>query len=319
MNKICPLVSIVMPNYNGAKYIIDAIESTLAQTYQDWELLVIDDGSTDNSLEIISYYAQTDSRVRLLFHDNHANKGVSCARNLGLSNANGKYIALLDSDDLWLHDKLQQQVEVMQSDPSLVLTYSLADVIDSNGVLLSQSDQEIKFHHVAGSGLPGKSIVFEGMLADKVWMPCLTVMFRSEVLKSVYGFEEGLKFQSEDHVIFTLISNLGPIYFVNRTLARYRVHPNSYTSRNRWQLFIFEYYCVIYNRLPSVRNLVVQNFNAKLGEFGIVLIHNELCIPYVKHCYSIIFNDRLFYFRLSKMIAFRIIRKFTGSRLFMAL
>lgn len=104
------LVSIIMPSYNTAKYIKDSIDSVIAQTYQNWELIIIDDCSTDNSVEIIDSYK--DHRIRLLI--NEKNSGAAISRNYGLREAKGRYIAFLDSDDIWVQEKLEKQVKFMQ-------------------------------------------------------------------------------------------------------------------------------------------------------------------------------------------------------------
>ena len=103
------LVSIIMPNYNGAKYIKETIESVLAQTYQNWELIIVDDCSTDDSVEIVKSF--DDKRIRLLH--NEENSGAAVSRNYALREANGKWIAFLDSDDLWSNDKLSKQLSFM--------------------------------------------------------------------------------------------------------------------------------------------------------------------------------------------------------------
>lgn len=103
------LVSIIMPNYNGGKYLTDTIKSVLAQTYQNWELIFVDDCSTDNSLEIVNSFG--DKRIRIL--QNEKNSGAAVSRNYAIREAQGKWIAFLDSDDLWAPEKLEKQIEFM--------------------------------------------------------------------------------------------------------------------------------------------------------------------------------------------------------------
>src|SRR5215211_6343875 len=109
-----PLVSVVIPFLNAERFIQEAIESVFAQTYDNWELLLVDDGSNDGSTRIALEYAERNSgRVRYLQHPGHRNRGVSASRNLGISSARGEYIAFLDADDVWLPHKLEQQVEIL--------------------------------------------------------------------------------------------------------------------------------------------------------------------------------------------------------------
>lgn len=123
------LVSIIMPCYNAAPYIARSIESVLAQTYEDWELLITDDGSTDKSVEIIQAYCDKDERIKLIISDH---KGTANARNLSIEKAKGRFLAFLDSDDLWYPEKLQKQISYML-DNHLAFTYTWYEIIDENG------------------------------------------------------------------------------------------------------------------------------------------------------------------------------------------
>lgn len=118
-----PLISIVTPCYNAAFYIAETIESVLTQTYTNWELLIIDDCSTDESLKIIKQYASLDHRIK--YHKTPSSSGSpSLPRNIGLENAIGKYIAFLDADDKWLNTKLQKEVEFIENNKyNLVYSY----------------------------------------------------------------------------------------------------------------------------------------------------------------------------------------------------
>ena len=104
-----PLVTVVTPCYNGAKYLRETIESVLAQTFTDWEMIIVDDCSKDNSVDIIKQYADLDSRIKYLSTPNNTGS-PAIPRNLGMEAASGKYIALLDSDDIWYPTKLHNQV-----------------------------------------------------------------------------------------------------------------------------------------------------------------------------------------------------------------
>ena len=116
-----PLVSIIMPVYNCEKYISEAIESVLSQSYQNWELLIVDDGSTDHSPEIIDRYAQKDVRIQS-FHNK--NEGVSAARNFALSKISGELVTFIDSDDVYHPDRLQRMVSVFENHPACDIVLS---------------------------------------------------------------------------------------------------------------------------------------------------------------------------------------------------
>src|SRR5215217_1612808 len=121
-----PLVSVVIIFLNTEKFIEEAIQSVFAQTYDNWELLLVDDGSTDASTQIaLGYAEQHPGKVMYLEQPGHQNRGASVSRNLGISNAKGEYIAFLDSDDVWLPQKLEQQVAIMDSHPEAEMLYGL--------------------------------------------------------------------------------------------------------------------------------------------------------------------------------------------------
>jgi glycosyltransferase involved in cell wall biosynthesis len=121
-----PLVSSIISFLNEERFIQEAIESVFAQTYDNWELLLVDDGSTDASTRIALQYAERHpSKVRYLEHPGHQNRGVSVSRNLGSRHAKGKYVAFLDSDDVWLPNKLQRQVTILGACPEAGMVYGL--------------------------------------------------------------------------------------------------------------------------------------------------------------------------------------------------
>ena len=125
------LVSVVMPMHNSDKFLREAIESVLAQSYTNWELLVVDDASTDNSIDIVEEYVKQDKRIHLLSNTNHM-KMPSAPRNIGVQAANGQYIAFLDSDDFWFPAKLEQQLRLF-NDPETAIVFSNYEKIDEIG------------------------------------------------------------------------------------------------------------------------------------------------------------------------------------------
>ena len=123
-----PKISIILPVYNGATTIQATIDSVLQQTFSDFELIIIDDDSTDHTLEILSQY--TDSRIQVL---SCSHRGAAASRNRGLKQASGEYIAFLDADDLWTPDKLEAQLNALQTHPKAAVAYSWTDYIDESG------------------------------------------------------------------------------------------------------------------------------------------------------------------------------------------
>ncbi len=133
-----PKVSVIIPTYNRARYITRAIDSVLAQTYKDWELIIVDDGSTDNTRDVVEPYLK-DKRIRYVWQEN---RGVSAARNKGLDLAQGEYIAFLDSDDFYLPEKLMHSIEILDKYSNVVLVSSNSYVV-SNAKLKEYSYREI--------------------------------------------------------------------------------------------------------------------------------------------------------------------------------
>lgn len=129
------LVSVIMPCHNGQKYLNEAIESVLSQDYEDWELLVINDNSTDFSVDIVEEYEKKDNRIKLLYNTDLQGKPFA-PRNYGISNAKGKYIAFLDCDDVWLPTKLSNQIKVFEDTDSAVV-FSYYKKMDETGVVRS--------------------------------------------------------------------------------------------------------------------------------------------------------------------------------------
>jgi len=166
-NKALPLVTIITPAYNCQNYIEETMKSVIGQTYENWEYLIIDDCSTDETRQRILLYAQMDLRIKPIFLD--SNGGVAQARNTGILMAQGKYIAFLDSDDLWKRDKLTRQIGFMEQN-HYHFTYSDYDTIDGQG-------NYIKSIRPKKSRIDYKALLYSNQIA------CLTVIIDSSILK----------------------------------------------------------------------------------------------------------------------------------------
>jgi glycosyltransferase involved in cell wall biosynthesis len=169
-------VSVIIPVYNGDRYILQAIESTLNQTYQDYEIVVIDDGSSDNSFEILQPYLQSNrDKIRYQKQDN---QGVAAARNLGLKIARGSYIAFLDQDDYFFPDKLEAQVNYLEANPEIGMVHSGWQRVDANGKFL-------------GTIEPWQNTPQLDLQSWLLWKPVLlgAMMFRRHWLDDVAGLD----------------------------------------------------------------------------------------------------------------------------------
>jgi len=213
-----PKVSVIIPVYNAETFLSETIESVITQTYADWEIVAVDDGSTDRSGEILRKYEQ---RLPQKFHVIvQQNSGTSAARNTAIKASKGEYIAFLDHDDLWLPEKLEKQVELLDSNKKRGMVYSDNYVIDSNGNLKKKSL------------LPYRT--FRGCVFNELFhrnfIALLTVVIRKEVLNKVGMFNPKYKI-AEEYDLFLRIAEHYLIDFVEQPLAKYRVHDES-VSKN---------------------------------------------------------------------------------------
>lgn len=225
-----PLVSIIMPFFNPGKYIKAAIESVFAQTYDCWELLLIDDGSTDISTQIALNYAEHyPNQIRYLEHENHQNRGASATRNLGISKAQGEYIALLDADDIWLAPKLAKQVAILTARPEVAMVH--------NSTLMWYSwtgnPQDIQYDRQRKLGVKPDSLIEPPMLLtlllkNEAETPgTCSILVRRKIVDEVGGFEDSFKGMYDDQVFLAKIWLKALVFVDSGYWDRYRQHPAS--------------------------------------------------------------------------------------------
>lgn len=208
------LVSIVTPCYNGAKYIAETIESVLSQTYQNWEMIIVDDGSRDNSAEIVNRF--TDSRIIYVYQDN---AGSAAARNNGIRRADGQYIALLDADDLWHSDFLEKQIAFMREKNAVCVFCSYRRI--------NEQSQEILRPTYA------KTIVNSNNMKVMNYVGCLSGLYDSSKYGKKYLKEE-LKSIRDDYAYwYDIVSLENKAYGNSEVLADYRVLGNSTTGNKK--------------------------------------------------------------------------------------
>lgn len=203
------LVSIVMPVYNAEKFISESIQSVISQTFQNWELIIVDDASTDNSANLAQSFV--DSRIR--FFQNSINSGVTYSRNLAIKFAKGRFIAFLDSDDIWNNDKLDVQIKFMIINHAQI-SFTSYHRISENGIRVSTVSVPI-------------TVNYRKLLRSNC-MGCLTVIYDTYYLGKVY-FSDFRK--SEDYILWLAILKKGVnANGINLPLASYRVLPKSRSS-----------------------------------------------------------------------------------------
>ena len=209
------LVSIIMPSYNTAKYISDSIKSVLAQTYKNWELIIVDDCSTDNTDEIVGDFL-SDERIRYL--KNEKNSGAAVSRNYALREARGKWIAFLDSDDLWLPEKLEKQLAFMVE----------------NGYKFSYTDYMICLN---GQWLPyvyyGPNVVNKRKMKHYCYFSTITVIYDREHV-GLIQIEPVRK--NNDYAMWLRIIEKTPCYRFGECLSYYIKHEGSMSSGSKLKL-----------------------------------------------------------------------------------
>ena len=212
-----PLVSVIMPSYNHERYISEAIESVLNQTFTDFELIIIDDASKDESKQIIESYRKKDDRIKAIFHDR--NMGVERTANDGIELANGKFIALFASDDVWLPEKLEEQLKVFQRDPQVGLVYSDAYIINER-----KNNEVTKFSDT--STFYRGDIYKKLLCADSKFIPGLTIMVKKECFDRV-GLQDPETHGIGDYDMLLRITKEYNVDFVDKPLAKYRQHSSN--------------------------------------------------------------------------------------------
>src|SRR5690554_4163648 len=219
-----PLVSIISPSYNSSSYITNTIDSVLSQTNNNWEMLIIDDCSTDNSVEVIQSFIDKDPRIKLI--QLTENSGAAVARNKGIEAAKGRYIAFLDSDDAWSPDKLEKQLAFMQAN-DYPFTFAAYDKVNEAGKV---------FGHV---GVPDK-VTYSDLLKS-CSIGCLTAMYDTQFFGKVYM--PLIRKRQDLGLWLKLLKKTKYAYGLNETLGFYKVRKDSISANKKiaalftWRLY----------------------------------------------------------------------------------
>lgn len=247
------LVSIITPCYNGSKYIIETIESVLNQTYKNWEMIIVDDGSRDNSAAIIKGFAANDERIKYIYQEN---AGSAAARNNGIRKSRGRYIVLLDADDIWDADFLAEQLSYMKKENAICVC-SAYRMIDDNSRVLSTITMP-------------KQIITEDDMLVKNYIGCLTGMYDSKKYGKIYLREE-LKSIRDDYAYWLDVVKLeGKAYGNSKVLASYRVLASSTTGNKRKliskQYEFYRHYLKL-GHIKTLKNMLIWGIDG-LRRFG---------------------------------------------------
>jgi glycosyltransferase involved in cell wall biosynthesis len=227
------LVSVIIIFLNEERFIQEAIESVFAQTYENWELLLVDDGSTDNSKRIACKCAENRSgKVRYLEHEGHRNRGMSASRNLGISHADGPYIGFLDADDVWLPKKVEEQVAVLDSDPEAGLVCGRSQWWYS----WTGNEKDRRRDFVQSLDVQLDTVVQPPALLrvflKNEWATLHDILVRREMVEAVGGYEESFCGMYEDQVFHAKLCLRFPAFVSAASWCRYRQHPGACTARS---------------------------------------------------------------------------------------
>jgi teichuronic acid biosynthesis glycosyltransferase TuaG len=215
-----PLVSVLMPAFNAAGHIAESIESVLGQTFGGWELVVVDDGSTDNTAEVVRRFVAADARVRYV---RRPNGGQAAARNTGLGEARGRLIAFLDADDLWLPEKLEAQLAVLE-EKNMDLVYTDGYIFSNDG---AESPEE-RFHILPGEA---RGVEMFRVLFTSNRIGTLSVLVKRSALDAVGLFDEDRAYQNcEDYDLWMRLAKRDAVFYgMPERLVRYRRHAAAMT------------------------------------------------------------------------------------------
>lgn len=212
-----PLISVITPSYNSARFLEETIKSVIAQSYMNWEMIIVDDCSTDNSLDIIKVFSKKDDRIHYL--QLSENSGAAVARNTAIRESNGRFIAFLDSDDQWFPEKLEEQYEFMQK-YNLAFSYTSYINMDENGVV---NDTVVK--------VPAE-VNYKQLLRQNV-IGCLTVMLNKEMIGDIEMVNIRTR---QDYVLWLELCKRGfRAVGLQKPLSKYREVNNSVSS-NKWKM-----------------------------------------------------------------------------------
>jgi glycosyltransferase involved in cell wall biosynthesis len=210
-----PKISVIMSVFNGEKFLHSAIDSILNQSFRDFEFIIVNDGSTDNTLVILNLYALSDNRIIII---NKENTGLSKSLNTGLSIAKGEYIARIDADDICLENRFLKQVKFLDTHSDYIL-------VGSSVIYINEDDNFIGY---SSPVITNKAIKKKLKKGNPIAHP--SVMLRKTAIDAVNGYEENIKQTFEDFYLWHRIKNLGKFFTFSTPLIKYRITNNSISS-----------------------------------------------------------------------------------------
>ncbi len=221
-----PIVSVIMPTHNDVKYLTRAIDSVISQSFKEWELLVVDDGSTDETPDVIASYCKKDERIKP-FRIEKASGSPTKPRNIGIENATGRYIAFLDSDDVWLPTKLERQIATFEKHEDAAIVFSYYNTINEQGLMMNKP--------VVSPATTNYKQLLKGNVIG-----CLTAVYDTQKTGKLYFPYCG----HEDYVVWlSILKQNWKAYNTNSIEAKYQLKKSSVSSNKframQWQWNIY--------------------------------------------------------------------------------
>jgi glycosyltransferase involved in cell wall biosynthesis len=273
-----PLISVVITTYNRENLVVRALKSVLIQTFKDFEVLVVDDGSTDNTRQVIQEIQKEDKRVVYVYQEN---KGWPSALNTGLSNAQGRYIAFLDSDDEWLPEKLEKQISFLEN-------YKNFDGVTCYGNIILDNKDQIKL------GILKQSDDYKDQLENLINenFPSIpsSLLLKKEIFEKVGHYDEFLKLSTDNDMMIRIFKKGFKIGVIKEILFNYYIHKQNLTGitadtmiknidqRIREAEYILIKHREVYEKYPKGKSLVLRH----LSTFYKLLKNNQKSFGYVK-------------------------------------
>lgn len=250
-------ISVIMTSYNYAQYLQEAINSVLAQTYQDWELIIVDDGSVDNSVEIIQDFCQKDKRIKLFQHENSQNKGLKESLLLALGNANGKWIAFVESDDVLHPDNLIKKIDIINKNPNAALIFNKVSFLDENNTQKTFLKTELAKiqKELTKKEFPREMFFDFGIKNQILTFSC--VMVDATTIKNA-DFDSPIDVFL-DWWLWGHIAYNNKFYYLDEELTSWRLHPKSYVSTGKIptiNVFPLQIYIDIYKKNKKSLNIL---------------------------------------------------------------
>lgn len=244
---LTPLVSILTPTYNHAHYIADCIKSVQSQSYTNWEMIIVDDGSTDETYSIASKFASDDYRIKVFTQPNQGIYKLAKTYNFALSKSSGKYIAILEGDDVWLPRKLELQIPLIEGDQDAVLSWGIAHAYSTDLMKRYHEISGKKYQRQLVENFPVKSAL--RVLLFYSHMPALTVVVRKTALQSIGGFVSVAGLPTTDLPTWQELAFLGKFIYIDQPLGYWRTSENQAT-----QMYPVE-------MMKGVRDLAIKRYS----------------------------------------------------------